>query len=196
MPVFDFDPSPHSYVPLDYRLVQNGCLVQFSEQKVLSACCDWLSLRGYFVHRVEASDAADAGELRALLVDTIKGWPSYAHGRSWASFEDGCRDITFPAHGGVVIVLNRLDDFASRDFGGARQLLATLARTAWFHLLKGDRFFSLLQAGDPDFSFGPVSEVHPHLNFAEWGSKRDGLAEEIIAGHFRVGERSGTNSDP
>lgn len=165
-----FDPTRDdfagSWQRLDWQLLQSSNVHRYRDDEALETTCAGLAELGYLLHRLDASEWADAAALHTALA-TALDFPDY-YGRNLDALEDVLRDVAEYMYGsnsattGTVLALAGYDTFAEREPVLAQHLLDGFARSARRGLLVGHPMLCLVTAGR-EFAEVGATPVMPAL---------------------------------
>ena len=137
---------------LDWQLVQNGFVSAFRQPEALDGASAWLSARGYRIVRLSASGWANEAALHRDFASQLE-FPAY-YGRNFNALADCLRDVAEAAYGwsedetGLIIVLDKFDEFVRADPEGAGIVLRILDDTGRTAALYGNRVLCLIDSSD------------------------------------------------
>lgn len=157
---------------LDWELFRFSPLVLYYQRSVLDKDIKWLSEHGYTIFRFDAggwqTEDAFHHEVRTAL--RLSGY----HSCNLDSLNDSLLDLKIPEEGGVVLVFEAFDQFASRCTYAAQSLLDFIVRHSRRFLLTGDRFFALIHSQTKDHELKPAGAYSAILNPYEWSLRLSG----------------------
>lgn len=142
---------------------------------------NWLESNGYNIVEFDAARWNSEEQMHDSLRSALS-FPYYYGKNLQALGECMCHDIVVPDPGGVALVFNHYDHFATIDRTGdphqkhlAEIVLHILARAVRYHMLFGRRLLILVQSDDPRITFGDLAGVTASWNPREWLIKNRGL---------------------
>lgn len=171
MTTFSLDGSDFQRV--DWRLLQNGPVSLYFRHDALDSDVAWLRDHGYRVEVLECRAWANEHAMHEAFAAKL-AFPDH-YGMNLDAMNDAISDVDVPAESGLVIVLDRFDDFASHHRTVAQAVLDLLADNARRFLLFGRRLLVLVQSDDPRISFAPVGATAVSWNPKEWLDRDRGL---------------------
>jgi RNAse (barnase) inhibitor barstar len=157
----------------DWHIFQNGWVVLYWRQEILSADINRLAARGYKVFQFDGEGWTAPADALSDLGRTLS-FPHY-YGQNLDAFNDCLGDIDVPMDGGVVLVFRHYDRFAARHRDAAQAILDICADNARRFMLFGQRLATLVQSDDPKLSFAPVGSTPVLWNRREQLDKTRGV---------------------
>ena len=158
---------------LEFRLLQNGCVVLYHNPFLMEDHANQLVRSGWQFKEVYVAQAGTSEEFFDR-VSMALDFPDY-FGRNLDAFRDCLGDIPFPAGGRLALGLIRFDLVTKQDAQFAHAILDICAEAERRWLMNGKRILFLIQSSDPDLRFPPVGATTPLWNFEEWlDAKRKG----------------------
>jgi hypothetical protein len=158
---------------LDWTLFQNGGVVLYHKQQILTEHTAWLVREGYLLRELDAYGWKDA---RAFHEDAkrVFAFPSH-YSNNLASLVDALAELEIPAGGAVAVQARRYDRFAKAEPHLAWSVLDALETTSRRLLLTGRRLLTLVQSDDPRIKFERVGAMPVNWNPREWLESDRGL---------------------
>jgi RNAse (barnase) inhibitor barstar len=168
---FSLDGSDFQRV--DWMLLQNGPVSLYFHHDALDSDVTWLRDHGYQVAEFDCRAWADEQAMHEAFAAKL-AFPDY-YGMNLDALNDCIADVDVPVDGGLVLVLERVDSFASHHRKVTQAVLDILAENARRFLLFGRRLFVLARSDDPRISFSPVGATAVSWNPKEWLDKNRGV---------------------
>jgi Barstar (barnase inhibitor) len=172
-----FDPETDLSEDRAFWLLINTSVTLFWRPQVLDETTTWLSVHGYQVTRIDASQWSTEQDLHRDIAAAL-AFPDY-YGRNLDALNDCMRDVVnqdygwAPGTAGLVLVFTGYDAFAARCPRPAQIVLDVMANHSRSAALFGRRLMCLVQSNDPHIRFEPVGATAVAWNDAEWlNSKR------------------------
>lgn len=158
---------------LDWALFQNGGVVLYHKQQVLTEHAAWLVREKYQLKELDAYGWKDS---RAFHDDVkrVFGFPSH-YTSNLASLVDALAELEIPAGGAMAVQMRRYDRFVKVDPHLAWSVLDALETTSRRLLLTGRRMLTLVQSDDPRIKFERVGAMPVNWNPREWLDSDRGL---------------------
>jgi Barstar (barnase inhibitor) len=147
-----FVPEDELRHPVDFQLLQNGPVSAYADATALTRDIAALEQRRYRIERFACERWTEEQDLHDEFARRFS-FPSY-YGRNMNALAECMADtdvLHVPGHGGLCVVLDRLDRWPDRhDRWPDRQevLLQVLSSAAWYWLLFGRRLITLVLVGD------------------------------------------------
>jgi len=164
---------PVDEASLEFRLLQNGCVVLYHNPFLLEEHSGLLVRRGWQFKEICVADKGTAEEFYDQVSSAL-GLPHY-FGRNLDAFRDCLGDIDFPESQRLALALIRFDLVAKHDAKFAHIVLGICAEAERRWLMAGKRILFLVQSSDPDLRFPPIGATSALWNFEEWlDAKRKG----------------------
>jgi RNAse (barnase) inhibitor barstar len=158
---------------LEYRLLQNGCVVLYHSPFLMEEHSGALVGSGWEFKEVYIAERGTAEEFFDQVTVALD-FPAY-FGRNLDAFRDCLRDISFREARRLAIGLTRFDLVAKQDTAFAHAALDIFAEVERHCLMEGGRVLFLVQSSDADIHFPVVGATPVLWNFEEWlDSKRKG----------------------
>ena len=160
------DDEIDSCIPI-WNLFQNGAVTLFRSRNLWNQTLTQLQDHLYRTIVVDCSNS-DETTLMFSIVDALQipRFPSI----NLDGFNDFMSQIDFGNHTGVVICLDRYDDFHSRHPNPAQAILDILADNHRHEILVGNRLATIVQSDDATIerSIGKIGGFTPQWNTNEW----------------------------
>lgn len=161
-----------------YDLFQNGGVVLFKRRDYLSDTIFQLKEVNY---QIKTINSLEHSSIEAILESIVKALvpigPNTRINPNLDSFDDFLFDIEFKGKKGVILVLDHFPTFYKMHRKQAITTINILAQHHRAHLLKGNRFLTIIQSDNPriDEKIGLVGGYIPIWNRNEWFAKSRGL---------------------
>ena len=151
---------------LDWLLFQNGGVVLYHKQQIMTEHIAWLMREGYQLRELDAYGWKDA---RAFHEDVkrVFQFPSH-YSSNLASLVDALAELEIPPGGAIAVQMRRNDSFAKAEPHLAWSVLDALETTSRRLLLTGRRLLTLVQSDDPRIKFERVGAMPVNWNPREW----------------------------
>jgi hypothetical protein len=151
---------------LDWLLFQNGGVVLYHKQQIMTEHIAWLMREGYQLRELDAYGWKDA---RAFHEDVkrVFQFPSH-YSSNLASLVDALAELEIPPGGAIAVQMRRYDRFAKAEPHLAWSVLDALETTSRRLLLTGRRLLTLVQSDDPRIKFERVGAMPVNWNPREW----------------------------
>ena len=151
---------------LDWLLFQNGGVVLYHKQQIMTEHIAWLMREGYQLRELDAYGWKDA---RAFHEDVkrVFQFPSH-YSSNLASLVDALSELEIPPGGAIAVQMRRYDRFAKAEPHLAWSVLDALETTSRRLLLTGRRLLTLVQSDDPRIKFERVGAMPVNWNPREW----------------------------
>jgi RNAse (barnase) inhibitor barstar len=154
----------------DCAILRDGGVALYWRPEALKTDLNWLESNGYNIIEFDASRWNSAEQMHDSLRSALS-FPYY-YGRNLDALDECmCDDVAVPDTGGVALVFNHYDHFASLDRAGdpnekplAESVLRILARAVRYHMLFGRRLLILLQSDDPRIRFDDLAGISASWN--------------------------------
>ena len=146
-----FGDLPADRERLDWLLFQNGGVVLYHKQQILTESVAWLVREGYQLRELDAYGWKDAKAFHED-VKRVFAFPSH-YTNNLASLVDALAEIDIPPGGAVAVQMRRYDRFAKTEPHLAWSVLDALETTSRRLLLTGRRLLTLVQSDDPRIKF-------------------------------------------
>jgi hypothetical protein len=161
-----FGDLPADRERLDWLLFQNGGVVLYHKQQVLTEHTAWLVREGYQLRELDAYAWKDSKAFHED-VKRVFAFPSH-YASNLASLVDALAELEIPPGGAVAVQVKRYDRFAKVDPHLAWSVLDALETTSRRLLLTGRRLLTLIQSDDPRIKFERVGAMPVNWNAREW----------------------------
>ena len=158
---------------LDWVLFQNGGVILYHKQQVLTEHAAWLVRESYQLKELDAYGWANAKAFHDD-VKRVFAFPSH-YTSNLASLVDALAELEIPAGGAVAVQMRRYDRFVKVDPHLAWSVLDALETTSRRLLLTGRRMLTLVQSDDPRIKFERVGAMPVNWNPREWLESDRGL---------------------
>ena len=147
---------------LDWLLFQNGGVVLYHKQQIMTEHIAWLMREGYQLRELDAYGWKDA---RAFHEDVkrVFQFPSH-YSSNLASLVDALAELEIPPGGAIAVQMRRYDRFAKAEPHLAWSVLDALETTSRRLLLTGRRLLTLVQSDDPRIKFERVGAMPVNWN--------------------------------
>ena len=151
---------------LDWLLFQNGGVVLYHKQQIMTEHIAWLMREGYQLRELDAYGWKDE---RAFHEDVkrVFQFPSH-YSSNLASLVDALAELEIPPGGAIAVQMRRYDRFAKAEPHLAWSVLDALETTSRRLLLTGRRLLTLVQSDDPRIKFERVGAMPVNWNPREW----------------------------
>ena len=161
-----FGDLPADRERLDWLLFQNGGVVLYHKQQILTEHVAWLVREGYQLRELDAYGWKDAKAFHED-VKRVFAFPSH-YTNNLASLVDALAELDIPPGGAVAVQMRRYDRFAKTESHLAWSVLDALETTSRRLLLTGRRLLTLVQSDDPRIKFERVGAMPVNWNPREW----------------------------
>ena len=158
---------------LDWVLFQNGGVVLFHKQQVLTEHVAWLVRENYQLRELDANGWKDARTFHED-VKRVFAFPSH-YTSNLASLVDALAELEIPPGGAMAVQIRRYDRFVKAEPHLAWSVLDALETTSRRLLLTGRRMLTLVQSDDPRIKFERVGAMPVNWNPREWLDSDRGL---------------------
>jgi RNAse (barnase) inhibitor barstar len=148
-----FADTPAERQRLDWQLLSKGAVALYASPRVLDEDVAWLTSYGYRTATFRTEKWTTAESMHTALASTLN-FPDY-YGRNLDALKDVLGDVEVPDKGGLVLVLTRFDDFATRHQKLAWSLLDLFANHSRLFALTGRRFLVICQSNDSTLAIAP-----------------------------------------
>jgi len=157
-----------------WNLFQNGAVTLFRSRDLWDQSLTQLQQHGYKTIVVDCSDL-DEPTLLFSIVDSLQ-IPRFPN-INLDGFNDFMSQIDFGNATGVVICLNKYDDFQARLPQSSQIILDILADAHRHEMLFGNRLATIVQSDNAtiDRSIGKIGGFTPQWNTDEWMNRDRGL---------------------
>jgi RNAse (barnase) inhibitor barstar len=164
---------PDDEATLEFRLLQNGCVVLYHNPLLMEEHANALARQGWQVKEMYEAYSGTADEFFGQASSSLD-FPNH-FGKNLDGFRDCLGDISFPEGRRLALRLTRFDLVVKHDAQFAHIVLDICAEAERRWLMEGKRVLFLVQSSDPDLRFPPIGATTALWNFEEWlDSKRKG----------------------
>ena len=172
MPAFD-DDEIDACIPI-WNLFQNGAVTLFLSRDLWDQTLTLLRTHSYRTIVVDCFES-DESTLLFAIVDALQ--IPRIRNINLDGFNDFMSQIDFGDDSGVVICLDRYDDFLDRFPKTAQSVLDILADAHRHEILVGNRMATVVQSNNAtiDRSIGKIGGFTPQWNTNEWMNRDRGL---------------------
>lgn len=164
---------PADEASLEFRLLQNGCVVLYHSPFLMEEHSGLLVRSGWEFKDVYVGEKGTADEFYDQFSMAL-AFPDY-FGRNLDALRDCLSDIRFNPARKLAMGLTRFDLLADQDATFAHAVLDIFAEVERHCLMQGGRVLFLVQSSNPDIRFPCVGATSVLWNFEEcFDSKRTG----------------------